>query len=184
MILLSSAGDRAATRPAWPSTLAKPVRDSRLYDAIATAMSGGAPQVLAPAATERRTVAGDGASILLAEDNPTNQAVAVNILRHAAIAWPSPPRRRGGGRAAPRALRRRADGLPDARARRLRRDRGDPRLEGDARRTPIIAMTAHAMEGDRERCIAAGMDDYLSKPLHADDLDAVLQRWIAATRRR
>jgi CheY-like chemotaxis protein len=55
------------------------------------------------------------------------------------------------------------------------------RLEGDARRTPIIAMTAHATEGDRGRCIAAGMDDDLSKTLGADTLDAVLQRWLGAT---
>ena len=40
-------------------------------------------------------------------------------------------------------------------------------------------MTANAMKGDRERCLEAGMDDYLSKPLRQDDLDALLRRWLA-----
>ena len=181
VILLSSAGTPRRA-PGVTATLSKPVRESRLYDAIATAMVDGAAG-RRPSRPRRRRPAGGGASILLAEDNPTNQAVAVNILR-----------RRGyrvdvaahGGEAVD-ALRREAfdavlmdcqmpvlDGY--AATAEIRR------LEGEARRTPIIAMTAHAMEGDRERCIAAGMDDYLSKPLHADDLDAVLQRWVAVAR--
>ena len=170
------AAARASTRRST-----KPVRESRLYDTIATTMAGeAAPR--AGAATPRRPRTRDGAPILLAEDNPTNQAVAVNILRRRGYRVEVAANgARGGRRAAPRAVRRRADGLPDAGARRLRGDGArSATLEGDARHTPIIAMTAHAMEGARERCLAAGMDDYLSKPLRAEALDAVLEQWIGA----
>ncbi len=50
-------------------------------------------------------------------------------------------------------------------------------MEGDKRRTPVIALTANAMKGDRDRCLEAGMDDYVSKPVNRQVLERVLARW-------
>jgi signal transduction histidine kinase/CheY-like chemotaxis protein len=155
--------------------LMKPVKQSELLATVLTALSSPPPEAgprpPAPAPGRRLRV-------LLAEDNPVNQRLAVRLLErqgHAVAVFPSGPE-------ALAALERDAfdvvlmdvqmpgmDGLEAAAA--VRR-----REQGTGRHVPIVAMTAHAMKGDRERCLEAGMDDYLAKPIRPEELYAVLGR--------
>jgi two-component system sensor histidine kinase/response regulator len=123
-----------------------------------------------------------GALVLVVEDSPVNRVVAVGVLErcgyHVHVV--------NDGREALQALSsQRYDAvlmdcqMPDVdgyqATEELRR-----RERGSSYHTPVIAMTAHAMVGDRERCLAAGMDDYLSKPVRSQILAEVLERWIPA----
>ncbi len=117
--------------------------------------------------------------ILIAEDNDINQSVAVQMLE-----------RRGyrteiahDGLDVLTALRRRtfAAVLMDCQMPELNgydATRELRRREDGHGHIPVIAMTAHALRGDRERCLASGMDDYLAKPLRPEELDRILRRWV------
>jgi len=119
--------------------------------------------------------------VLLAEDNPVNQEVALAMLQE----FNCQVEVVANGREAVEALSRchydlvlmdcqmpEMDGFSATAEIRRREHTG-------GRRLPVIALTASAMQGDREKCLAAGMDDYLPKPFSQDQLGAVLQHWLA-----
>ena len=166
-------------------TLTKPIKQSRLLQCLRTAM-GASAQIASPeealdpaAARPARQV--KKYRILLAEDNIVNQKVAAKILSkmgHQADVVAN-------GQEAVQVLGRgtydailmdcqmpEMDGFEAATAIR--------RQEGGRCRIPIIALTANAMKSDRERCLAAGMDDYLTKPISIDALEKALLRWVSA----
>ena len=169
---------RAATNH-FAGYLTKPVKQSDLLDAILTAFAAAASEPARARRPTRARRAGDRRlRVLVAEDNPTNQKLVVTLLtqrgHHIITALDG---RQAVERAAADALdvilmdvqMPEMSGLEATEAIREReRSRGG--------HVPIIAMTAHAMAGDRERCLAAGMDDYVSKPLRADELFATIDR--------
>jgi len=184
LIMLTSAGtcnnDHGTHALGIERCLSKPVRQSELYDALAMLVGAAAPVVRAPVArTEYEPL---HAHVLLAEDNLVNQEVAIAVLANLGCRVHAS----GDGYAVLEAL---AGGSYDvvlmdcqmpnmdgfaATAAIRRREQEQPGL----RRTPVIALTANAMDGDRERCLASGMDDYLTKPLRIGELHAVLKRWL------
>ncbi len=119
-----------------------------------------------------------GPLVLLAEDNKINRTVAKGLLGkyglRTAVA-------RNGREAVEMALANDyAAILMDCQMPELDGYEATRRIRAQERRhVPIIAMTAHSLPGDRERCLAAGMDDFLSKPIRAEQLEAIVKRWLS-----
>jgi PAS domain S-box-containing protein len=172
VILLTSAGhteDMARAKSLGAAaSVAKPVKQSDLWDAIITALHVAGRQKARPSVAQRRSgTAQHPLRILLAEDNPVNQEVAVHLIErrgHSVIVAEN-------GREAVEAIERHKFDLvlmdvqmPEMgglEATRVIREKE----KGSGHHLPIIAMTAHAMQGDREQCIESGMDGYLAKPI-------------------
>ena len=182
LILLTSTADVSAddiTRAGIAAALTKPVRLSQLYDTLMR-LTAPAPAVgqrsapLSPARAEGRQ-----GHVLVVEDNATNQMVAVGILEDLGYRVDVA----GNGLEALEALARRdyAAVLMDCQMPEMDGYTATAeirRRQGDTGRLPVIAMTAGAVEGDRERCLAAGMDDYISKPVKPEDIEQALGRWV------
>jgi len=172
VILLTSAGRREDVTRAKTlgvaAALTKPIKQSELWDAIVTALHVPGRAKKRPSMTRERALgAKRPLRILVAEDNPVNQQLALHLLErrgHSAIVAEN-------GREALAAIEKNIfdlvlmdvqmpemGGLEATRAIREKE-------KSTGKHLPVVAMTAHAMQGDRERCLEAGMDGYLAKPL-------------------
>jgi CheY-like chemotaxis protein/HPt (histidine-containing phosphotransfer) domain-containing protein len=175
------------------SYLAKPIQPAELHTAIVQALSGTkekkAPEPLPDRFHGRETAPPrTDFKILLVEDYPTNQQVAMAYLSKGGY----DVRLAENGQEAIIALMENPfdlilmdvqmpvlDGMQATREiRQLERAKELPTSAGlRGERIPIIAMTAHAMKGDKEKCLAAGMDDYIAKPLKKEELLRIIRKW-------
>jgi len=164
-----------ARRIGFAHFLIKPVKPSALFDTIMEIF--GAPRTTAKPKASQATVTDlRGLSVLLVEDNPVNQMVACELLKGWGIAVTTAKN----GLEAVKKVEVTTYDL-------VLMDLQMPIMDGLEATTmirdnlampelPIIAMTAHAMQGDKERCLHAGMDDYISKPIHRERLFEVIAR--------
>ncbi|MGE3403688.1 MAG: response regulator [Vicinamibacterales bacterium] len=187
-VLLLTSADRAgssAPGAANLSRLTKPVGQAALFDALSSLLSDDRSAPAQPAAPRQEPVrAARALRVLIAEDNPVNRRLAKHLLERRGHM----PTEVEDGRQAVATIAEKAydlvlmdlqmpemDGFEATAAIRAReRARGLPRL-------PIVALTAHAMRGDRERCLAADMDGYVAKPIKPVELFEVVDRVMAAT---
>ncbi|HYD81870.1 MAG TPA: EAL domain-containing protein, partial [Paucimonas sp.] len=185
LLLLDRYGTPAAPSgvTAGNAYLGKPLRLDRLLEAVQRALSIGpvAAAALPPMPTDNVLSGEREYRVLVVEDNRTNQMVAAGMLNIHGCQCEFA----GNGREAVEAARNRRYDL-------ILMDCNMPEMDGYeatahirnfeeplARRTPIVAMTANTQHGDAEKCLAAGMDDYLAKPITLVELRHKLERWLA-----
>ncbi len=177
---------RQAEKVGLDAFLVKPVNQSVLFDTIMDTLGrpeAGSPRPLVRKKIRIRTLQHiQGARILLVEDNEINQQVAMELLKNEGLTVTPADN----GKVALDLLE---ASDPDQRFDAVLMDLQMPEMDGfEATRIiraderfrdlPVIAMTAHAMGGQREKCLAGGMDDYITKPVDPDELHAALDRWI------
>ena len=181
MILLTSVGRKGDpaefAKFGISGYLTKPVKQSELLDAITMALGHSTDEKVDVISDYAIQEAQRRFGVLVVEDNPVTQKVATTMLKkrgHRVVVASN-------GREALEALdKERVDlvlmdvQMPEMdgfKATELIRDRE----KGNGGHIPIVAMTAHAMKGDREKCLAAGMDSYMSKPIRAEDLFSIIE---------
>jgi len=189
IMMLTSAGHRGDAARCQElgvaAYLLKPIRQSELREAIARVLGareqeGAIPLVTRFSVQDAREPA-LSLRVLLAEDNPVNQRLAVRLLEkrghRVTVA--------GNGRETLDALDRENFDLVfmDVQMPEMDGMEATTAIRDKEKRTgqhqPIIALTAHAMTGDREKCLAGGMDGYLTKPIRPQQLDEILQQYAA-----
>lgn len=186
VVMLTSTGDRwhSSGGPDADECLTKPVRRAQLLEAVGAAVAreptrSGDPAPEPPHAAEAPDPADSQVPttrgrVLVVDDNPVNRVVMEAMLRERGLAVDLAE---DGGEALIMLAPVHLAVFMDCQMPNIDGYEATARIragQSGGVRVPIIAMTAHALEGDRERCLRAGMDDYLAKPLRSRDLDAVI----------